>query len=253
MAEYRDIPKIFVITLSGAKERQKNISTQLETMGIPFEFIYGIEGKQLSKEEMESVFDAEKSVTYYMKRLHWKKDMTPGEIGCALSHRLAYKKIIEHKITRAIILEDDIIIKNDFQVVMILLNRLKINNYVIKFDYTDTECFVLPWHKKRLNDEYSIQHWLYSGFSTLGYYIDIKAANIMYTLTGKIFCAADEWEFAFKDHIKLRNLNKAIVTVNDSIESVIGERLIEKIVIRRSEKLVNKIKMAIRLISTILH
>ena len=37
----------------------------------------------------------------------WKRDVLPGEVGCAVSHTLIWEKMIEDGIQRALILEDD--------------------------------------------------------------------------------------------------------------------------------------------------
>jgi hypothetical protein len=50
----------------------------------------------------------------------------------------------------------------------------------------------------------------------------------------------------------LRNLNKTIVDINESIESIIGGRPSEKIKKMKGEKVIGKIKTLIKLFLTIL-
>jgi glycosyl transferase family 25 len=218
--------KIFVITLSDENERQIFIETQLNAAGLPFEFFYGIDGKRLEPEDINSSYDAEKCGNYYRKRAGTKKNLTIGEIGCSLSHRSIYNKIVKENIQRAIILEDDVIVNGNFKTVVDLLNNINIDGYIIKLDVPSSDKIktsVLPWHKIKLNHEYCLQQTITSLSFTWGYYIDIKAAVIMNNLTEKIFLPADEWEYYMK-YTKLRILNKNIISCDDSFVSIIGNR-----------------------------
>ena len=49
-------------------------------------------------------------------------DLTPNEIGCYLSHYRLYEKIIGENIQRAVILEDDVEISDDFPKILHALN-----------------------------------------------------------------------------------------------------------------------------------
>ena len=78
--------KIFVITLERAKERQIQVSKQLE--GLPFEFFYGVDKLQLNRDQLvkENIYDEVKA-----KELNrYSKVMVLGHIACALSHRKLY-------------------------------------------------------------------------------------------------------------------------------------------------------------------
>jgi glycosyl transferase family 25 len=101
---------IFVITLPDEYERQEFMEKQIKATGLPFEFVYGINGKRLGSENINACYDAERCRNYYFKRTGIKRNLTPGEIGCSLSHRSIYNKIVKENIQRAIVLEDDVII-----------------------------------------------------------------------------------------------------------------------------------------------
>jgi glycosyl transferase family 25 len=72
---------------------------RLNALGLQFEFVYGIKGNQLTPNEIDDGYDDNKAKRYL------GRSMTKGEIGCALSHKLIYKRMIHEKIKRAIILE----------------------------------------------------------------------------------------------------------------------------------------------------
>ena len=97
--------KIFVITLDRAKDRQAQVSKQLE--GLPFEFFYGTDKQQLNRGQLikENIYnDAEaKSLNRY------GKGMVLGHIACALSHRKLYEHILAKGYKRVMIFEDDVV------------------------------------------------------------------------------------------------------------------------------------------------
>jgi glycosyl transferase family 25 len=206
--------KIFVITLKDSIDRQESIKLQFQDISLPFEFFYGINGRELTVKEINLYYDDVKA------KKHCGRSLELGEIGCSLSHHLVYKKIIEENVYRAIILEDDSVLKKDFLSVLNLLSNIKINKFVIKLDlYDDMRGFILPFHQIILNDEYRILHSTTVGFAR-GYYIDNLAAKAMLELTRKIFTFADSWD-VFKNSIKLRILNKSIVGADESFISTI--------------------------------
>jgi glycosyl transferase family 25 len=215
--------KVFVITLEGSVDRQTNIASQLNKLGIAFEFIFGIDGRELTNEQIQILFDKEKNRRYY-RRLNLKeRGMSACEIGCALSHRLAYEEIIKRNIDHAIILEDDSFLKDDIQLVIEHLSQLKANNYLIKID-VEPGIKIVPWHKIRLDDNLGIAHTSSSLCSTMGYYIDNQAAKTMCRLTKRIFCVADDYDY-FRRFIKLRLLDKTLVFENPRVlHSIIGNR-----------------------------
>jgi glycosyl transferase family 25 len=257
--------KIFIISLLNEKKRQNYIQSQFEKKGVPIEFVFGIDGRKLNLEEINTVYDAEKAKKHY-------GELSRGEIGCALSHRLAYECMIKRNIERAIILEDDIRIKEDFFVIFGLLEKLPIKNYIIKMDKVyanqtvdDNSRFArfTPWHRIKLNEKYSIKQPLNDPTLTWGYYIDIKAAYTLYNLLPKIFAPSDAWYY-FKRFIKLRMLNRSLINNNTDFESIIGNHiefsnekslgnLRKKKTHKNTRSIINIVKKAVKLILKIFY
>ena len=224
--------KIFVISLSNAFDRQQYIKSQLDSRNVPFEFISAINGNALSDLEKENQYDNKKAKIYYFKEL------SAGEIGCALSHRSVYEKIIKENIERAIVLEDDIVLKPDFFKLLEYLNILPVKEYVIKLERLHwgdwgkqseqrvKPPFFFPFFKSNLNSDYFFGLPFNNPSLTWGYYIDLKAAKKLYSIMPKIFLVADGWYY-YRKHIKLRILNKPVITNNDELfESTISDRRI---------------------------
>ena len=80
--------KIFVINLKKSTDRRANVTSQMKKLGVDFEFIDGVDGRELSQSYVDSVFDKETAQKIW-------KPMTRGEIGCSLSHISIYKKMIK--------------------------------------------------------------------------------------------------------------------------------------------------------------
>jgi len=249
-----DIIKIFVITLSEQHERQQFISDQFNNINVPFEFIYGINGRLLSDKDRETLYDNEKAK-------YFDRELTLGEIGCALSHRLVYEKMIKDNIQKAIILEDDIIIKKDFYSIISFFNDFLCKNTVIKLERcygsNPSEDNVLVgkftcWHRKKINNEYFIGQPINNPFLTCGYYLDLLAAKKLFSLMPKLFIVADAWWY-FRKFIKLRMINKTIVTTNNIFKSLIGQQnetlfnsyknsgILEYLTLKKHKSIINKL------------
>jgi glycosyl transferase family 25 len=218
---------VFVLTLSKEKGRQQNMEEQLKSMNIPFEFVFGVDGRKMPSEKLLEVYNEKKCNRYYFNKYGRKeRGMVRGEICCALSHKLIYNKMVENNINRAVVFEDDILIHSDFLFIKKNLQKLPLNNYIIKFDIAH-DVQAVPWHKITINDNYYIQHILSPVALTWGYYIDIKAARNMLRQLQEIFLVIDEWDY-YKSFVKLRVLNKAIVS-SKGFESIINNEVEEKV------------------------
>lgn len=118
--------KTFIINLPSEKERLKNISKQLNSLEIEYEVFHAVYWKDLTKEELNSLYDNKKTKEYL-----WR-ELTLWEIGCALSHYFLFKKIVEENIDLALVLEDDAIISKSIkQIYKELNNKPWRNDYVL--------------------------------------------------------------------------------------------------------------------------
>lgn len=93
-----------IISLQRCTDRRAKITKRLTELGIPWQIFDAIEGKSLSH--------SERRYNGTVRRLMYGKDMTDGEIGCALSHIAVCKKIASDCLENVLILEDDAIIQD---------------------------------------------------------------------------------------------------------------------------------------------
>lgn len=111
--------KIFVISLK-TSERRKRFNAQMEKLNLPFEYFDAVNGKELSAKEVSEHCD-EEALNANPKWLN------RGAIGCALSHLHLYKKMVALDIEKAIIIEDDMVLTDDFAAIYKFLAERKTN------------------------------------------------------------------------------------------------------------------------------
>ena len=243
--------KILVITLPDSIQRQDNIKEQLGKYNMSFDFVYGIDGRKLTDNEINDLYDSNKAKIY-------GKELDFTQIGCSYSHKLAYKKIIDERIERAVILEDGISLLPDFFKIISLLNNIKINGTVIKLDrcystQQNNDNYIrsnfTPWHRIKLTDDYYVGQPSNDPYLTGAYYIDLSAANTIYSLMPKIFLIPDGWYF-FRKKIKLRMINFALAYRDrGKIPSIMYPHVISSTSKKRKSfftKMTNKIKHKFR-------
>lgn len=101
-------PTLFIISLEDAVERRAPLLKELDTRNIPYEIWNAVDGRSELAPEHEALID--RAATH--KNLG--RPMSNAEYGCALSHHLVYKAILERGLHLAVILEDDAIVGDEF-------------------------------------------------------------------------------------------------------------------------------------------
>ncbi|PVU65477.1 hypothetical protein C9E85_12585 [Plesiomonas shigelloides] len=184
--------KTFVISLSDAKDRRNSIATQLKKINMDFEIVDAVD----LRNETSSIVD-EMLSNYEVDTL---RPMTRGEIGCSLSHKKAYGKIIDSNFDFGLILEDDALINESLCSVLndLLVNDLMESDVLIlgysKLSMSDSNLFYIkePILKKIHIDGYSFGSvWREWTCGTVGYLLSRRAAEKM--LKSPIISIADDW------------------------------------------------------------
>jgi glycosyl transferase family 25 len=115
-----------VINLKRSVERRVEMTRRLDALGIPHEFFEAVEGSTLDLRNLPA-YDSMR------RRLLFGRDLRPGEVGCLLSHRGIYQRMVERGIERALILEDDVFLNPDFPQVVRALQTLPVSWDMIRF------------------------------------------------------------------------------------------------------------------------
>jgi len=211
--------RVFVINLKRSTDRRLRMETVLGSLGIPFEFFPGTDGKGLGKREIEAAYD-EAGV-----RRNIDRALSLNEIGCTISHRSLYRKIVDEGIERACILEDDIILDKAFPDVLAYLDACEMTNTVVKLDnYQEktTPCSI--WGRRRIPipGGYAYKKPVTTQWMAWGYAIDrVAAANIIGTWPRIVFMS-DDWK-RMSAAVEIRCVQPSVVHQNMSMESVIDE------------------------------
>lgn len=175
--------KAFVINMERSSVRRERMNFLLKNTALDYEYISAVDGKALSDEEKNILFNIKKSINYYAR------DILAAEIGCTLSHQKIYRKIVSEDINYALILEDDIEsifipdsvcskienVLNSDQPVCVLLSGM-----FWWYKYYDKDCF--DGHRMVC---------VYDGALTHSYFVN-KAACIK-MMAERPFFRADEW------------------------------------------------------------
>ena len=97
---------VFLINLPKSTARLADAERQFAAAGLAFERIEAVDGRTLAPEELERLAPDNRTDFYHR--------LTPGEIGCYLSHLRAIRAIVERGLPAAAVFEDDFQLRPGF-------------------------------------------------------------------------------------------------------------------------------------------
>lgn len=103
--------KCFVINLKRAVERKRYITTQLHKLSQEFEFVEGIDWKDIDPKLLSKT-------SQHFKIKNSFRTLTLGQMGCNLSHRKILKGLVGSSEKMIAVLEDDVRLSNDFSKIL---------------------------------------------------------------------------------------------------------------------------------------
>lgn len=107
--------KAFIIHLRRATARQPHVEKLAAAYPGPVEVVDAVDGSLLPDEAQADV---------YVRNLHrppYPFELRPAEIGCFLSHRLCWQKIVNQNLPFALVFEDDASLETDIATEALLL------------------------------------------------------------------------------------------------------------------------------------
>lgn len=134
--------KIFVINLNESTERLERLKSEFERIGLDFERLPAVDGRKLSDNQILKHYSPE------LNRKNYFVPLSKPEIGLYISHLRACEKIVSEELDFGIILEDDIVLKEGFQMVPQVLSDLKEKWNYIKL--------IAPGKKKKIKERVQI-------------------------------------------------------------------------------------------------
>lgn len=99
---------IFIVSLADAEARRAPLLEQLASMELDHEVVAAIDGRRGLPPEFERYIDRARTV------LNLGRRMADAEYACALSHHFVYRRVLDERLSGAIVLEDDAILQPGF-------------------------------------------------------------------------------------------------------------------------------------------
>jgi len=104
--------------------------SELEKLGVPYEFVDAVSGDQISDGDLQNLYDAD------MNRSKFKRPLSRNEIACTLGHRKIWQQLADSGSSLSLVLEDDATFVTDPRV---FLNELghhadRFEDVMIKLD-----------------------------------------------------------------------------------------------------------------------
>lgn len=235
---------IFVVNLKTCVDRKKEMENQLKKLGLPYMFVEAVYGKALSQEEKDSLCDYKKIYRRYHRIL------TDGEIGCALSHKKIYQFMIDNNIEKAIVLEDDVLLKDNFTECYNELKNFTNNNFLIKLNADEeNDKYKSPLGIIRLN-KFILRKNVFNFWSTASYYIDLQTAKTIMKNHPKIDSVSDDYLRYLAKNVKLRLSYPSCVNLNEQVKSTLEtDRTISNSENTNKENFSDKIRYYLKRIS----
>lgn len=166
------IPPVFVINRRKDTHRRSDMTKRLGNVGISPLFIEAVDGYTLDIMNLPD-YDGEK------RRRYFAKDLGHGEIGCSLSHRKIYEKMVNENIAFAVVLEDDVFVEDDLKDFLGEIKNTKLNWDLIRF-VGHGKVFDIGYRPLvKLSNQYSIVRVPTSPSGAYAYMLTQKAAKTL--------------------------------------------------------------------------
>lgn len=189
--------KTFVINLPEQAARREQLGARLAALGLDFEIVDAVDGRKLASGTLAARYDAVRAARDY-------REMSPSEIGCALSHLEVYRRIVSDRLPLALVLEDDAAPEAEVPALLAALaaradpqsREVVLLNHVDK--YTRRAMLALD-DRHRLVRPYG--YW----WRAHGYVVTQAAARALLEGLEPVSAAADHWiEFERRGLVTLR-------------------------------------------------
>ena len=119
--------KCVVINLKHAVERREQIDRQLTNLNIAYEFCVGVNGSELTEQEIIQHADLCSNL------IDWEHPNAPGSLGCWISHRNVWESALNAGEELIVVLEDDAALSPKFANFLEYVARFELPRFDIIF------------------------------------------------------------------------------------------------------------------------
>lgn len=219
------------------------------------EFVEAVYGNSLSEEEVNKVYSSDKSISSF------GRELSRGEIGCALSHKMIYEKMLSENIENALILEDDIFFDENLIKILDLESGFDEKWELILLGHhtgysrdVDTRCSV--WNRQQLDDKFTLARPCEKAYGTYGYLINKNGAKKLLSVLDTIVKPIDYYTGdskyvnlyvvipapiqIYEDFSEANNMEKRKALITSASETLTLKNLVAKII--RKYDFINNMK-----------
>lgn len=223
---------IFIINLPQSNDRRDFMKAQCESLCIPPVFIDAVYGKDLSESEISQYCNQNKA-----KQL-FGRELLLGEIGCALSHKKIYQKMIDDNIPYAVIIEDDAIVSRDIECVLksILSSKLNWDLILLGHHKNNVKGIKSPislWDKHFISTKYILGRLADFGFGTYGYFVTLQGAKKLNEELFNIHRPIDHYT-SDSQLLNIYALEPTIINVENGFETLIDNSKVREQILESS-------------------
>ena len=169
------------ISIPRFRERHAYITRHLHTIwGADFE-ILGIDGSVAGRDASPG------------------SDLSPGQVGCALSHLAAYESMIDRRLPWALIVEDDAVLPPDIHDILVRVEAtLRRGDVVLLYNRPQHRAAFSTVNADPIGDYRLCLPMNMAGLgTTAAYVITRQAAEGILKVNRPVVAAADNWEYFF--------------------------------------------------------
>lgn len=192
----------YVVNLASDTERRSSMEAMLAQHGLSATFFTAVDGRIMAEDELESHVDRVKAEREY-------GPLTRAEIGTSLSHIEIYRDMVKHGIPHAVILEDDVCLREGFPALLDTTNPASLAQTfspdepaMLQLTHVDRAYRGSTRHT--LGSMGSIVRPYGNVWLTSGYFITLAAARRLATELYPVWTVADHWgRFEERGYLKI--------------------------------------------------
>lgn len=212
----------FVISLPHESLRRKTLLKTLNNIPGTFEFFDAIDGKKINLLQ-------HKDYQGLTRRLCYGKDLTRGELGCFFSHRVVLEKIVKNKVNISLVLEDDVVLSEDFKMVLDRLINCSYPWEAVRFLGKPKIAKLMQSKVIRLYNNYYLTRLATSPGGAYAYLISYAGAKKLLKSMQKVSCPNDTiMGLPWRSRLDVLTVQPGIASWDKKFESAIGNQRYEK-------------------------
>ncbi|MFT4927049.1 MAG: glycosyl transferase family 25 [Phenylobacterium sp.] len=158
---------VYVVNLDDSPQRMETMNQQLVAFNVAYERISAVKGVDLSPEQIQQEYAPD------LNKSHFRADLSLGEIGCYMSHRNIWRKMVAENVEFAVVLEDDMVIEDNFPALFADIEQLKQYDLIKLADNRDHP----PEQTKQISDNFELVSFKKIPNCTTGYTINLSGAK----------------------------------------------------------------------------